>query len=70
MSDLAFFGFDDDDGCAACVDGQPCDAAGAHAPPTQGLPVTPVLNLLKGSITGDPSRRPLRIRADFVTCTQ
>jgi len=66
MGALSFWGFDDDD---SVPEGQPVPAAAAPATvvPGQGQPV---LNLLKGSIRGDPTRRPLRILADFVTCTQ
>ena len=59
--DLSFWGFDEDDEADVAV------APVAHAPKAEPGPPR---NLLVGSIAGDPSRRPLRVVADFVTCTQ
>ena len=55
MGDLSFWGFDE---------GEDSQSA------TNAYPPKSPLNLLKGSITNDVTRTPLRIRADFVTCTQ
>lgn len=60
MGDLSFWGFEDDDHSGD-------SSSGAAATPAVQVPA---VNLLKGSIRGDPARRPLRILADFVTCTQ
>ena len=60
MGDLAFWGFEEEEAQT------PCTEATQAANSSQDPP----LNLLSGSITGDPARRPLRVRADFVTCTQ